>query len=929
MRIRFFKLLICLLCFSFSGKAQLYQALLDADSLSTENEFQSSIKLIQKVLDSNPRNFLKSQAFYQLSYNYLQLYDLEKATDYNQKSLDLRDLLHYEFIADNYMRFGTIELIKDKPETALDYFLEASELPHEDLQFSGILDGYLGATYERLGKPDLALEHLKTSLETLMWELEETHPNVSVANYNLGNLYASIGDYKNASKHYDASIYAELKSKWAKTANVRLAKSYNALGIASYKNRLISKEAIELFDAALLASKGNRRLTAASKINLAQIHFINRDFEKASPLINAALDELLHDTEEVDPQYFIPLIIDKDLYVNALQLKVEILLEEYFDDQKDVLLEQAFDQASRAVDVYEAKLFDFYTEGNQLQLLENSKDIYEQAIYISLKLYENTGNKKYIDQGFRVAERGKALILKNQLQQINSLMDKNLPESLRSEEEDLKRRMAFLETDIAIRYSAEDYRKEGLELQRDYRSFLQKIEKADPRYFNMRFGFPQITLSKLQDYLAADEAVLSYYQGKEMYYIFAINRTDSDVYFANQNVPLTQDSKKKFDLKDAKKKTKRKFPVPNQTKKSPQVKFPKPNVGIYTKYTDDDFDLKGGVDAGLRSMNKLSKKEFINSNYSLYRRLIEPIAPIIKKKKTLIVIPHGDLHFVSFESLIKSKPKKKPRYHKLKYLIKDHSITYEMSADFLLHQQKNSSTDISSIAAYAPVFNPEDQLGYTLRAEDFMIDSVYYEAMDLRSANPKNKNFKTLKYSEEEVLTILEEFANKKYKGKAFLKVDASEASFKQNAGDYNYLHLASHSFVNTKNPKLSGLALAPGNEEDGILYAGEIMNLNLQGTNLVVLSSCESGTGTLVRGEGLLSLNRAFRFAGVQNTISTRWKISDKASAKLMKYFYEKVLDGATYAEALQYAKLKMIKKSKTATPKLWAGFMLTGAIK
>lgn len=924
---RIYKAIIFIICLSFgvTSEGQSYQQLLKADSLAIANDFVTSTKLINDVLNSRPRNFLKSQAFYQLSYNYLQLFDLEKAYDYNEQSLKIRKQLQYEFIADNYMRFGTIELLKNNLQTALDYFLDAKDLPHANLKFSGILDGYLGATYDRLGQSTLALKYYNNSLEILTDVFGENHPDVSVAHYNLGTYYAAQNNNLKAIEHYEKAILIELNSATGAESNPRLAKAYNALGILTYQQEADLKKASLLFDAALIASQTYSRLTASTLVNLAQVDFMNKKYEDSKEKLLIAERALDHSIDEEDPRNFIPLILDKPLFVSLLQTRTQVFLEEYFFSKDIKKLEGAFESSRLAVSVFEGQLLDYYDEKSQLELLENSMDIYEQAIYVASKLYELTEDQNHLDEAFKIAEQGKAIVLKNQMQQFFEMLGNDLPENLKKEEQRIRSQLAFFETDLAVKYNADNFRTAALSLNRAYKKLLQDIEKSAPQYYDLRYQTPSVSIKVVQQNLQPDEALVSYYQGKEWYYIFAINKEKAMSYRSLQNAPLA--TKTELALKDLEKRSKAQFPLPNQTTKGSGIpQFPKPDVGIYTQYTEHDIDLKTGVNRGLSGMIKLSKGQFINANYSLYQRLISPIKPILKRKKKLIVIPHGDLHYVTFETLLKEKPKKKIKYNKLKYLIKYYSVSYLFSADFFINRKETKAKEGNSLAAFAPVFNPEDNIGYTIDAAEIVFDSTNINEIGLRSAIPDQNSFKMLEHSENEVVSILKLFAKKDKNAKAYLKDNASENQFKKEAGNYDFLHLASHSFVNAVRPKLSGVALSPSDTEDGILFAGEVMNMDLRNTKLLVLSSCESGTGDLIRGEGLLSLNRAFQFAGVKNTISTRWKVSDKASAKLMVYFYKYLLSGDSYAEALQAAKIKMIKRSKTAIPKLWAGYTLTG---
>jgi CHAT domain-containing protein len=113
---------------------------------------------------------------------------------------------------------------------------------------------------------------------------------------------------------------------------------------------------------------------------------------------------------------------------------------------------------------------------------------------------------------------------------------------------------------------------------------------------------------------------------------------------------------------------------------------------------------------------------------------------------------------------------------------------------------------------------------------------------------------------------------------------------------------------------------------EDGVLTGLEASLLNLEGTELVILSACDSGTGEVQIGEGVMSLRRAFRIAGAQTVLASHWKVSDKATSQLMTEFIGRWRSGEPRAKAWREAQLTLLHWKEFASPYFWAAFTLTG---
>jgi len=163
-----------------------------------------------------------------------------------------------------------------------------------------------------------------------------------------------------------------------------------------------------------------------------------------------------------------------------------------------------------------------------------------------------------------------------------------------------------------------------------------------------------------------------------------------------------------------------------------------------------------------------------------------------------------------------------------------------------------------------------------------------------------------------------------------YLRNKATEENLKQknDLDKFNYIHFATHGFINEDKPDLSSLVLTSGKNsgEDGFLQAAEIFKLKLN-PELVVLSACQTGLGKLVRGEGIVGLTRAFMYAGAPSVLVSLWSVSDMSTATLMGAFYKNLIKNKlSKTDALRQAQLTLISDPTYSHPFYWAPFILIG---
>ena len=154
---------------------------------------------------------------------------------------------------------------------------------------------------------------------------------------------------------------------------------------------------------------------------------------------------------------------------------------------------------------------------------------------------------------------------------------------------------------------------------------------------------------------------------------------------------------------------------------------------------------------------------------------------------------------------------------------------------------------------------------------------------------------------------------------------DAREETVRAQSPEHGIIHLATHGIAYDDDPLASFVALAAGEEDDGLLTARQVMDMRLP-ADLVTLSACQTGLGK-VAGEGVIGLSRAFLVTGARSVLVSQWSVDDADTAALMEQFYRHYLALDNKAVALQKAMQAVRADPAFTHPSQWASFMLVGA--
>ena len=309
--------------------------------------------------------------------------------------------------------------------------------------------------------------------------------------------------------------------------------------------------------------------------------------------------------------------------------------------------------------------------------------------------------------------------------------------------------------------------------------------------------------------------------------------------------------------------------------------------------------------------DSVSRNAYGQQASALYQQLLAPIVEVslLSGIDHLTIIPDGVIGYLPFDLLLTNPTTAPVGYPSLPYLLRDYTIRYGYSATWLFYPfSRPERPTQGQYISFAPHYSttpsgtsPSAELG---RFRD--------------QVGP-------LRFNRQEAINIQQYLS-----GVSLTDQQAVERRFKKDARQYGIIHLAMHALVDDQDPMHSRLVFsqdATDTLEDGYLNAYELYDMELP-ADLAVLSACETGFGKLAQGEGIMSLARAFAYAGCPSIVMSHWTVDDASSARLMDYFYRYLSEGLTKDEALRQAKLIYLETApaQDTHPFFWGNFVVIG---
>ncbi len=295
-----------------------------------------------------------------------------------------------------------------------------------------------------------------------------------------------------------------------------------------------------------------------------------------------------------------------------------------------------------------------------------------------------------------------------------------------------------------------------------------------------------------------------------------------------------------------------------------------------------------------------------DASHFLYRHLFQPFEKKVSGNQ-LVVVPDLGLFNLNFETLVRDF-----NGGRMNYMIYDYEISYALSASTTIQFESLDRQKGSRLLAVAPGFSDELKADYLAG----MPDSVFIDQAYLSSIQQP--------FSVQTAQRVARSFG-----GKSLVDSFATESEFNSLAGQYQILHLGTHTEINNVSPLMSKFVLAKSHDssQDGYLHAYEIYNMELR-AELAVLTACETGIGKETTSEGALSIAHSFAYAGCPSIILSIWQIDEKSSSEIIEGFYKKLNSGASKSAALRAAKLEYLSNASVelSHPYFWSGLVLMG---
>ena len=854
---------------------------------------------------------------------YLFLGEMRKALDYYSQALPLlRATGDRRGAAATLNNSGrAYDMLGDK-QKALDYYSQALPLQRATGDRGGEATtlNNIGRAYDSLGEKQRALDYHNQALP-LRREVGDRGGEAATLT-SIGRVYDSLGDMQKALDYYNKALPIQRavgdRRGEATTLN-NIGAAYNSLGdklkALDYHNQALplrravgdrggeavtlnnigmvynllgdKQKALEYYMQALPLEKavGDRRAEATTLTNIGVVYDSLGEKQKALEYVDLALQLFRAVSDRVNEAIA--------LYHIA---RFERQSGDLIKARSHVENALAIIESLRAkVDVHELRASYFATVQNQY------------GFYIDLLMHLH---KLHPSAGFDAAalntcERARARSLLELLIEARADIRRGVDQSLLERERALQQQINA-KSERRIRLLSGKYPPEQADaaakeidaLTTELQNAQAQIRATSPGYAALVQPSP-ISLSEIQRQLDPDTMLLEYSLGSERSFLWAVTQT-----------------------------TLSSFELPKRAEIESKAR------AVYNLLTARNRREKGEMPGAWQKRVAEAEARYAEDSAELSRMLLGPVARRLGGKR-LLIVADGALLYLPFAALPLPKAGGKGAP-----LIVEHEVVNLPSASTIAVLRRElrgrKAAPLTAAVLGDPVFSVDDPRLSSARrqrespeSDSSVLTSDVARALRDVDASETEVNLSPLPFTRQEATGIIKLIPPRQ--GLLALDFDANKATATSpDLSQYRIVHFATHGLVDSLRPELSGIVLSlvdkQGKPQDGFLRLHEVYDLNLP-AEMVVLSSCRTGLGAEIKGEGLVGLTRGFMYAGAARLVASQWKVDDEATAELMKRFYAKILkEGERPAAALRAAQIEMWRQKDWKSPFYWAAFVFQG---
>lgn len=801
-------------------------------------------------------------------------------------------LLNFGFV---YHELGETQKALDSYDQALPIFRELGDRQREAYTLINT-----GSLYISLGDGAKSIDLYAQALPMCQQLTNRDCEATAIA--GIGRGHYALGYKQKAIEHYNRTltIYREIDfPRGQSTALFHLAVAYSDLGER--------QKALDYYTQVLAVGRkaGFKDAETATLIKLGVLYSDSGEKQKAIEYYNQALSlsRLTGSrSEEADALYNIA---------------------RYESERGN--LEAARVQSEAALAIIESLRTKVVSEDLRSSYFASFQEYYGFHIDLLMRLHKQQPSKGYDAAALQSYERARARSLLDLLTEARADIRQGIDPSLLGRERALQQRLnakanqqarlsnTTVPDDQAIALAKEikELEIEIETLTAEYQQVRTQIRVKSPRYAALTQPQP-LTLKEIQtQILDSDTMLIEYSLGADRSYLWAVTPTAITSYELPKREEIEKAARRFYELITASPRLASAAPAKRETGDVLQ--------------REDATQLKQAA-------------------AHLSRMLLAPVAPLLGRKR-LLIVGDGALQYIPFAAL--PTPKASAGSAASTPLVVEHEIVNLPSASTLAvlrREARGHQPTPKTLAVLAdPIFERSDErlkaragqteardTGATPRADELQGRSVVAATSAKQSgvvdAGLRIRRLPGTRREADEIVKLVPPTDYKKALDFAANRVTATSPDL----GQYRYVHFATHGFLNSQHPELSGIMLSMfderGTPQDGFLRAHEVFNLNLN-ADVVVLSACRTGLGKEIRGEGLVGLTRGFMYAGSPRVVVSLWNVNDAATAELMTRFYRGMLvNKLRPAKALQAAQVSMLNEQRYRAPFYWAAFTLQG---